>query len=66
MVQFEQLQLVCIAGYCLHFSFNESIKDDWLCVGPVKLFLVGDMFRLCDAQHPSVAPSFKDVYHVLH
>ena len=22
MVQFEQLQLVCIAGYCLYFSFK--------------------------------------------
>ena len=22
MVQFEQLKLVCIAGYCLHFSFK--------------------------------------------
>ena len=27
MVQFEQLQLVCIAGYCLHFSFNMSLQE---------------------------------------
>ena len=47
-------------------SLKKSIKEGGLCVGPVKHLLVGDMFRPRDAQHSSIAPSFKDVDHVLY
>ena len=38
---------------------NESVKEDGRCVGIVKHLLIGDMFRPRDAQHSSIAPSFK-------
>ena len=33
MVQFDQLSLVCIAGYCLNFSFNNLLH---LCSGQLE------------------------------
>ena len=45
---------------------KKSIKESGLCVGPVKHLLIGNMFRPRDAQHSSIAPSFKDFDHVLY
>ena len=47
-------------------SLKKSIEEGGLCVGPVEHLLVGYMFRPSDAQHSPIAPSFKDVDHVLH
>ena len=45
---------------------EKFIKESGRCVGPVKHLLIGDMFCTWQAQYSSIAPSFKDVDHVLY
>ena len=45
---------------------TKSINEIGLCVGPVNHIIIGDMFRPCNAEHSSIAPSFKDFDHVMY